>query len=201
MSDASVVSSSSLTDNHKESDCSLDSHQKKILYSYSTATSVHAFDDNSTTECTWCEEHKRPITLLTRNVGKHLCSHFRTLLPRMKRTYYKLYWDTKKEIIKGNKPATGELPESSSNSGSADRSGSSSITSSQLTRGSSCSCSLEIQQIWTPALSEEGSNQSSSNEQLLLVKQLNALKNNNPKDKDKIYASELALMYHGDRMH
>eukprot|EP00808_Paulinella_micropora_P028720 g71840.t1 len=33
MSDASVVSSSSLTDNDKESDCSLDSHQKKILYS------------------------------------------------------------------------------------------------------------------------------------------------------------------------
>eukprot|EP00808_Paulinella_micropora_P013464 g5821.t1 len=111
MSDASVVSSSSLTDNHKESDCSLDSHQKKIFYSYSTATSVHAFDDNSTTECTWCEEHKRPITLLTRNVGQHRCSHFRTLLQRMKRTYYKLYWDTKKEIIKGNKPATGELPE------------------------------------------------------------------------------------------
>eukprot|EP00808_Paulinella_micropora_P026116 g12714.t1 len=132
MSDASVVSSSSLTDNDKESNCSLDSHQKKILYSNSTATSVHAFDDNSTTECTWCEEHKRPITLLKRNVGQHR------------------------------------------------------------------SCSLEIQQIRTPALSEEGSNQSSSNERLLLVKQLNALKNNNPEDKDEIYASELALMYHGD---
>eukprot|EP00808_Paulinella_micropora_P028719 g71839.t1 len=155
-------------------------------------------------------------------------------------TYYKLRWYTKKEIIKGNKPATGELPErlgegptkrkkkkkpsigkvlisskriystddekcdndsictSSSNSGSADRSGSSSITSSQLTRCSSSSCSLEIQQIRTPALSEEGSNQSSSNERLLLVKQLNALKNNNPKDKNDIYASELAIMYHGD---
>eukprot|EP00808_Paulinella_micropora_P003264 g80606.t1 len=52
----------------------------------------------------------------------------------------------------------------------------------------------------TPALSEElsGSNQSSSNERLLLVKQLNTLKNSNPKDKDEIYASELALMYHGD---
>eukprot|EP00808_Paulinella_micropora_P030917 g51216.t1 len=30
MSDASVVLSSSLTDNDKESDCSLDSHQKKL---------------------------------------------------------------------------------------------------------------------------------------------------------------------------
>eukprot|EP00808_Paulinella_micropora_P029095 g73979.t1 len=47
MSDASVVSSSSLTDNDKESACSLDSHQKKILHSYSTASSVHAFDYNS----------------------------------------------------------------------------------------------------------------------------------------------------------